>query len=109
MKNISSWLKWTWSPGPSPGLSHATRTDMAPPVASVERSTFMSRPKGLIDRACSGLTIVACNGEVLAPLLPPVCVLVNGRRDCRVMIVPPYDYLITAIIVPHTLDLSGDL
>ena len=36
------------------------------PVASVERSTFKSRPKGLIDSACSGLTMVACSGEVLA-------------------------------------------
>jgi hypothetical protein len=30
-------------------------TEMAPPVASVERSTFMSRPKGLIGRRVFGL------------------------------------------------------
>src|SRR5215470_6297819 len=66
MKNISSWLKWTWSGGPSPGLCHPMRTEMAPPVASVVRSTFTSRPKGLIRSACSGLTMVAWSGDGLA-------------------------------------------
>jgi hypothetical protein len=36
------------SGGPSPGLCHAMSTAMAPPVASVVRSTFMLRPKALI-------------------------------------------------------------
>jgi hypothetical protein len=49
---------------------------------------FQVEPKGLIDSACSGLTMVACSGEVLWSLLPPVCGLVN-RRDCCVMNVPP--------------------
>src|SRR5260221_9674407 len=68
MKNVSSWLKWTWSGGPSPGLCHAMRTEMAPPVASVVRSTFMSRPKGLIGSACSGLVMTACSGEGLVSM-----------------------------------------
>src|SRR5215471_17509625 len=37
-------------------------TEVAPPVASVVRSTFMSRPKGLIDNACLGVTIAGCSG-----------------------------------------------
>src|SRR5215470_17362733 len=62
MNKISSCLKWTWSGGPSPGLCHATMTEVAPPVASVVRSTSMSRPKGLIDNACLGVTTAGCNG-----------------------------------------------
>src|SRR5262249_30978358 len=53
---------WTWLGGPSPGLCHATMTEAAPPVASVVRSTSMSRPKGLIDNACLGVTTAGCNG-----------------------------------------------
>src|SRR5215468_1576243 len=30
MNKNSSCLKWTWSGGPSPGLCHATMTDVAP-------------------------------------------------------------------------------
>jgi hypothetical protein len=33
--------------------------------------------------------MTGCNGEVLASVLPLVCGLVNGRRDCCFMIVPP--------------------
>src|SRR5215831_9750135 len=62
MNKISSCLKWTWSGGPSPGLCHATMTEVAPPVASVARSTCMSRPKGLIDNACLGVTTAGCSG-----------------------------------------------
>src|SRR5262249_59405338 len=62
MNKISSCLKWTWLGGPSPGLCHATMTEVAPPVASVVRSTFMSRPKGLIDNACLGVTTAGCSG-----------------------------------------------
>src|SRR5215472_16853218 len=62
MNKISSCLKWTWSGGPSPGLCHATMTEVAPPVASVVRSTSMSRPKGLIDNACLGVTTAGCSG-----------------------------------------------
>src|SRR5262249_14152029 len=43
---------------------------ITPPVASVVRSTFMSRPKGLILSACSGVTMVAC-GDGLAFMLSP--------------------------------------
>jgi hypothetical protein len=57
---------------PSPGPWHAVMTEMAPRVASVVRGTFTSRPKGLIGSACSGLTMVARSGEVLAFMLPPV-------------------------------------
>src|SRR5215468_6125649 len=111
MKKISSWLKWTWSGGPSPGLCHAIRTEVAPPVASVERSTFMSRPNGLIDSACSGLTMVACKGDVLAPFLLASFGLVNWRRDCCFMILPPLASVqsVTASIVPDRIDLNGDL
>src|SRR5215469_9277865 len=62
MNKISSCLKWTWSGGPSPGLCHAMMTEVAPPVASVVRSTSMSRPKGLIDNACLGATMAGCSG-----------------------------------------------
>src|SRR5215469_11492537 len=62
MNKISSCLKWTWSGGPSPGLCHAMMTEVAPPVASVVRSTSMSRPKGLIDNACLGATTTGCSG-----------------------------------------------
>src|SRR5215831_13190131 len=62
MNKISSCLKWTWSGGPSPDLCHATMTEVAPPVASVVRSTSMSRPKGLIDDACLGVTTAGCSG-----------------------------------------------
>src|SRR5215831_8782614 len=37
-------------------------TELAPPVASVVRSTSMSRPKGLIDNACLGVTMAGCSG-----------------------------------------------
>src|SRR5262245_34222930 len=81
MKNISSWPKWTWSGGPSPGLCHAMRTEIAPPVASVVRSTFMSRPKGVIGNPCSGLITVACSGVVLASMMvSPVCGSVHGAQ-----------------------------
>jgi len=46
-------LKWTWSGGP-PGLCHATMTEVAPPVASVVRSTSMSRPKAKIESRLIG-------------------------------------------------------
>src|SRR6516164_11300663 len=62
MNKISSCLKCIWLGGPSPGLCHATMTEVAPPVASVVRSTSMSRPKGLIDNACLGVTTAGCNG-----------------------------------------------
>ena len=69
----------------------------------------MSRPKGFIGTACSGLTMVACNGEVLP--LAPVFPLVNERRDFCVMIVPPSALclLATASIVPDRIDLDGHL
>src|SRR5262252_1005346 len=62
MNKISSCLKCRWLGGPSPGLCHATMTEVAPPVASVVRSTSMSRPKGLIDNACLGVTTAGCSG-----------------------------------------------
>ena len=62
MNKNSSCLKWIWSGGPSPGLCHAAMTDVAPQVASVVSSTSMSRPKGLIDNACLGVTTAGCNG-----------------------------------------------
>jgi len=37
-------------------------TEVAPPVASVVRRTSMSRPKGLIDNACLGVTTAGCSG-----------------------------------------------
>jgi hypothetical protein len=46
---------------------------MAPPVASVLRSTFMSRPKGLIGTASSGLTTTARKGEILSSIVFPHC------------------------------------
>src|SRR5262245_6616801 len=75
MKNSSSWLEWTWSGGPSPGLSHPMMTETAPPAASLVRSTLMSKPKALIGSACSGLTMVACS-EGLAFMLSPLFGLV---------------------------------
>src|SRR6516165_11034239 len=42
-------------------------TEVAPPVASVVRSTSMSRPKGLIDNACLGATTTGCS-EVLTSM-----------------------------------------
>src|SRR5262249_50858715 len=71
MKNSSSWLEWTWSGGPSPGLSHPMMTETAPPAASLVRSTLMSKPKALIGGACSGLTMVACS-EGIAFMLSPL-------------------------------------
>src|SRR5262249_23538110 len=62
MNKISSCLKCRWLGGPSPGLCHATMTEVAPPVASVVRSTSMSRPNGLIDNACLGVTTAGCSG-----------------------------------------------
>src|SRR5215472_6359019 len=111
MKNISSWLKWTWSGGPSPGLCHPMRTEMAPPVASVESSTFMSRPNALIGSACSGLTMAACKGDVFAPYLLLVLGSVNECGDRCLMIVSSSAYveLMTASIVPDRIDVDGDL
>jgi len=84
---------------------------MAPPVASVESSTFMSRPKAFIVSASSGLTMRGCNGEVLASLLAPVCGLANGRRDRCVMIAPPLaiQRLVMATIVPDRICFDGAL
>src|SRR5262245_1912648 len=111
MKNISSWLKWTWYGGHSPVLCHPMRTEMAPPVASLERSTFMSRSKGFIVSASSGLTMRGCNSEVLVCLLAPVCGLANGRRDRCVMTAPPFsDSTISdGNDRAELLDLSGHL
>src|SRR5262249_8638639 len=66
MKKTWSWLKWTWSGGPSPGLCQAMITAVAPPVASVVSSTFMLRPKALIIGASSGGTMTGGNVEGLA-------------------------------------------
>src|SRR6516165_3406726 len=72
MNKISSCLKCIWLGGPSPGLCHATMTEVAPPVASVVRSTSMSRPKGLIDNACLGVTTVGCSGVRASMYVSPV-------------------------------------
>jgi hypothetical protein len=40
--------------------------NMAPPVASVERSIFMSRPKAFIVPACSGLIVAGWKDEIPA-------------------------------------------
>src|SRR6516164_4854813 len=81
MNKISSCLKWTWPGGPSPGLCHAMMTEVAPPVASVVRSTSMSRPKGLIDNACVGVTTTGCNGVRASMDLSPVLHDLQTARD----------------------------
>src|SRR5215471_3204503 len=89
MNKISSCLKCRWLGGPSPGLCHATMTEVAPPVASVVRSTSMSRPKGLIDNACLGVTTAGCNGvcasmDVLSSSSRPLVRRgLAGRRSSR--------------------------
>src|SRR5262245_27627275 len=84
MNKISSCLKWTWSGGPSPGLCHATMTEVAPPVASVVTdvgyatsgiSTLPSNPFSLlgpcapsgVNRSADGSTV----GFGLCAGLPP--------------------------------------
>src|SRR5215510_10099256 len=81
MKNTSSWLKWTWSGGPSPVLCHPMRTEMAPAVDSVVRRTFKSSPKALSGSTCSGLTMVACGDVWRAFMLSPVVMRASLPRN----------------------------
>jgi hypothetical protein len=76
--------EWRWSGGPSPSSCHPMVTEMALPVASVVSNIFMSRPKGLIGSAYSGLTMVACSGADLvsmfvSSLWAVTCVMLPGR------------------------------
>src|SRR5215510_4809257 len=50
--------------GPSPGLCHATITDMAPAVSSVVSRTFMSKLKGLMAGTCSGAAMTGWRGAI---------------------------------------------